>query len=400
MSNVKLMPNKNPVQKENVSQNPVEPEHLPAKGDRRRVAVSRLKRKILKHVWLLRTLVITGLLSALLLSVLVLFNVIKKTQVGFYFSLANDFIFTPSEKIKSSQDRTNILILGKGGGGHEAPDLTDTIILASVNHLDSSISLISLPRDIWIPALRAKLNSIYYWGNKKQDNGGIVLTKATVEEVAGVPVHYAAILDFSAFKTIIDILGGVEVDVERSFTDEKYPIPGKEDDECDKDPEYKCRYETVKFEAGRIQMDGETALKFVRSRNAIGDEGTDFARASRQQKVIVAIKDKMMSREVLLSPKKMLLLKDEILKSVETDVEASSGAILARRALETKGNFTSFVIPEELLENPPYSQRYDNLYVFIPRKKDIENPLKQDWSEIHEWVICVLNKPDSECEEL
>lgn len=352
--------------------------------NKRKVIFSRIKRKLLKHVWFLRGIILGLVLVSIYLLIVLTQNLIKTTGVQFYYNLGKNFVFTPEESIKASNNRTNILILGKGGEGHEAKDLTDTIIFASVNNKDPSVYLISLPRDIWIKELRTKLNSIYYWGNQKQERGGLILAKATVEEIVGQPVHYGIVIDFLGFKKLIDALGGIEVDVERSFTDERYPIAGRENDSCDGDPEFKCRYETISFTQGRQFMNGETALKFVRSRNAKGDEGTDFARAARQQKVILAIKEKILSKEILLSPQKILALKDTILQSIETDISPSAGAILARRLLQVNNKIRSYVLPEELLINPPKSPKYDYLYVFIPKDGN--------WDQIRNWVSCVLEK--------
>lgn len=369
---------------------------------KRRIALSKVKRRILRHIWLVRIGLLIGFLLGVYLIIIVTGAVIRKTGAGFYFDLAKDFIFTPSTKIESLEGRTNILILGKGGGGHEAPDLTDTIIFASITHKNSSVALISLSRDIWIPELRAKLNSAYYWGNQKQKDGGLILAKSEVEKIVGAPVHYGVVVDFSGFKKIIDVLGGIEVDVERSFTDKKYPIPGRENDDCGgNDSEYLCRYETIQFEKGKQIMDGETALKFARSRNAEGDEGTDFARAARQEKVLETIKKKALSRQILLSPKKIINLINVVLESLETDIDPSAAAILARRVLEARDDVYSHVLPESLLENPPKSPRYDNLYIFIPKEDPSTAPSKggqagQAWDEVHKWVECVLE--NGECE--
>jgi len=363
---------------------------------RRLIALSRLKRKIFKHVWLVRGMIILSLLAGVVLILFLILRSVSRTSFGTNISLAKNFVFTPIDQIDSYMHRTNILILGKGGEGHEAPDLTDTMMFASVDHSDSSVTLISLPRDIWITDMKTKLNSVYYWGNKKQPpvqrtsgpeetGGGIILAKSTVEEILGQPIHYAVILDFSGFKKIIDVLGGVEVEVETTFTDNKYPIAGRENDLCGgRDPEFKCRYETIRFEKGTQFMNGETALKFVRSRNAEGDQGTDFARAKRQQQVIAAIKGKVLSREILFSPKKLMELQEKVSESIETDIPAPAGAILARRFIQSKENITSKVLAEDLLIHPSTSPKYDNLYVFIPKI--------EDWSEVQTWVQCVLQK--------
>ncbi|OGM21384.1 hypothetical protein A2863_03020 [Candidatus Woesebacteria bacterium RIFCSPHIGHO2_01_FULL_38_9b] len=367
------------------------------KRDRKIIVLSRLKRRLLKHVWLMRGLILFGIIAFLLTTFLFVLQFFGKTPLGVYMGLAKDFIFTPKGKVESYMDRTNILILGKGGEGHEAPDLTDTIMFVSVNHSNSDISIISLPRDIWITELRTKLNSVYYWGNKKQPpvrrtsgpeeaGGGIIMAKSTVEEFVGQPVHYGLVLDFSGFKKIIDILEGIEVDVENSFTDERYPIAGRENDLCEGDPEYRCRYETLRFAQGKQMMDGDTALKFVRSRNAQGDEGTDIARARHQQKVIAAIKDKVLSKEIILSPRKLLVLKDVVLESIETDIAPSAASILARRFLQSKDVIKSQVLSEELLLNPAKSPKYDNLYVFIPEDESLD--------QIHKWIECVIATED------
>ena len=349
---------------------------------KRKIFLSRIKRKLFQHVWLVRVGIIISLFAVVFLLGNLIITSTKNTTLGNYLSLAKNFIFTPEENIKSLEGRTNILILGKGGQNHNAPDLTDTIIFMSIDGVNDKISLISLPRDIWIPALRAKLNSTYYWGNQKQEDGGLKLTKSSVEEIVGQPVHYGLVVDFNGFEEIINIIDGVDVDVENTFTDTKFPIEGKENDECGGDPDYLCRYETISFQKGLTKMNGDLALKYVRSRNSSGDEGTDIARAQRQQKLIFAIKDKLLSKDVLLSPKILLKLKDASSKYVEADIDSSALAIMARRFYQAKNNVSSHVLSEEFLINPPKSVRYDNLYVFIPKN--------ESWEEIQNWVECIL----------
>lgn len=350
------------------------PEFAP-KRDR---TFQRIKRRLLKHVWLVRI----GLLASIFLGVYLFFALIglifEKVGVTNYGQVVSNFIFAPASKVETMAGRTNILILGKGGEGHAASDLTDTIIFASLSHTKPAISIFSLPRDIWVPEIRAKINSAYYWGKQRKEGGGLILAKSTVEEIVGQPVHYGLVVDFSGFIKIVDVLGGIEVDVERAFIDEKYPIPGKENDECSGDPEFKCRYETVKFEKGIRLLDGETALKFVRSRNAQGEEGTDLARAARQQKVLLAIRQKVLSPKILLSPKKFFGIWEVIKNSVESDISSPTGAILLRRALDARDFLATYVLAEELLIHPPVSPRYDNQYVFVPKVGD--------WSEVNKWV--------------
>ena len=146
-------------------------------------------------------------------------------------------------------------------------------------------------------------------------------------------------------------------------------------------------------------MDGETALKFVRSRNAEGDEGTDIARAKRQQKILASLKRKILSPEVFFSPKKVKALLEVAKSSLETDIAGNAVAVLSRRILDAGENISSHVLPEEFLFNPPTSFIYDNLYVFVPIAKDPSTGSGRSWGEVHGWVDCILAggscEPDS-----
>lgn len=339
----------------------------------------RAKRRLLKYVWLVRLGLLTSFIAGLYLFFVVFGFIFEKAGITNYGQVIYNFLIAPSSRVESIGGRTNVLILGKGGEGHAASDLTDTIIFASISLGKPAISLFSLPRDIWIPEIRAKVNSAYYWGEQKQEGGGLILAKSTVEEIGGQPVHYALVVDFSGFVKIIDVLGGIMVEVERSFIDEKYPIPGKENDLCEGDKEYRCRYETVSFEKGVQIMDGETALKFVRSRNAEGEEGTDIARAGRQQKVLLGIRQKVLSPRTFLSPLKLIRIWRVVRDSIESDIPAEKGAVLIRKAFNAREKVNTFVLAEELLLNPPALPRFDYQYVFIPKEGD--------WSEVHKWIL-------------
>ena len=299
------------------------------------------------------------------------------------FIFIGTFVKNAESKIKSQEGRVNILILGKGGVGHAGADLTDTMMIASVSLNNRSVNLISIPRDIWIAEIRAKINSAYYWGKEKSEfGGGLSFAKKNVEVLTGLPINYALVLDFSSFRGIVDALGGVKIDVVASFTDNLYPIEGREEDTCDGDKEFKCRYETVYFEKGVNNMDGTTALKFVRSRNGDNNENTDIAREARQQKVISAIKSKILSKSTLLNPFKLFKVWKVVESSIETDINFPSMIVLGREMLKVDGNIKSSVVPDEILISPPKSQRYDYQYVFVPRAGD--------WSELQSWIKTIL----------
>lgn len=265
----------------------------------------------------------------------------------------------------------SILILGKGGEGHTAPDLTDTIMLVNLNPNSKKITAISLPRDIWIPAIRAKLNTAYHYG-------GFEMAGESAYYITGIKPKFYVVVDFSLFKDLINSIGGVSVDVDNSFVDEKYPIAGLENDLCDGDKLYKCRYETIQFTKGLQQMDGETALKFVRSRNAIGDEGTDLAREARQQKIIEAIKNKLLSNEVLGKPKVIKKLYEVTSTHIETNIDMTFAISIARFVFESRNNINFLSIPEEFIKISQNDKKYDYQYVFMP--------VSSTWNKFQEWL--------------
>lgn len=323
---------------------------------------------------------------------LISFEIQKNFGVVNAFNTVLNFITAPNEKIASSNGRINILVMGRAGGSHEGPDLTDTMLLVSVGLGTPDITIISLPRDLWIPEIRAKINSAYFWGrygspylDVSEMGGGISFSKIVAGEVVGQPIQYGVVVDFTAFKDIIDALGGIQVDVANSFTDKLYPITGKEDDTCGgADPTFACRYETITFDAGLQTMDGESALKFVRSRHAEGPEGLDTAREARQQKVVDAIKDKVLNSKIWLSPRVDLAMIDVLKKYVETDISGPTGAILARKILAGDKSINQYLVPGELLITPPVSARYDFQQVFIPKAGSGK------WQDINLWFSSVL----------
>ena len=201
--------------------------------------------------------------------------------------------------------------------------MTDTMILLSIRLKDKQVSSISIPRDIWINSMKAKINSAYYYGEKKQQGGGLILARDAVFQVTGLPVHYAVLVDFEGFKKAIDLVGGVEVEVKRGFTDEKYPSQKLEDSHLGGQASSSETpiYETVKFDAGWQHMDGDTALRFSRSRYSTDpEEGSDFARSKRQQQILMALASKMKQKETSLNVDRIKQLRQIFDDYTDTDL--------------------------------------------------------------------------------
>jgi len=286
-------------------------------------------------------------------------------------------ILTLTFFLQPKPGRTNFLILGMAGENHSGQDLTDSMIFLSTENQTGKTLVLSLPRDIWIAPLRAKLNTVYHYRGMEE-------TKKTVEEILGQKVDYGLLIDFKLFTQLVDFLGGVEVEVERAFDDFKYPLAGKENDLCDGDPEYQCRYEHLHFEAGQQSMDGVMALKYVRSRNAEGEEGTDFARSQRQQRLLLALQKKIFTPKVMLNPWRTWQLLRITLTNIKTDVPSTDYFDLIKIALKwRRANFKMLVLNDGYLINPPTSKvKYDNQWVLVPKSGN--------WQEIHQYLQEIL----------
>lgn len=220
-------------------------------------------------------------------------------------------------------DRINILILGMGGALHEGPYLTDTIILASIKPSTGQIGLLSIPRDLYVPVQGygwRKINSANALGMAESKDGGL-LTSQVVSDVFDVPIHYWVRIDFNLFKDLIDELGGIEIEVERSFTD--YQFPGQN-----------FSYRVVSFEKGKQTMDGERALQFARSRHGNNGEDSDFARSRRQQKIIFAIKEKIEKENILSQPRKIWNAYNSLKNNLSSNLDLSQAIRLAKISSE------------------------------------------------------------------
>lgn len=337
-----------------------------------------LKRKIAPHLPVLAKVIgVIFTLAILFTTVKVIIRLIPPLEHWWRLrQTATSLLKDPSTILASSAKRTNVVILGKGGATHETPDLTDTIMLVSYHHQTGAITLISLPRDLWIDSLKAKINTAYYYGNQKKSGGGLILAKAAVEEVVNQPIHYVAVIDFDGFKNVINLVEGIEIDVPQTFDDYKYPIPGKETAQPETD-----RYEHLHFEMGKEGMDGERALKYVRSRNSSSDQGTDFARSNRQQQVMVALQQKLLSTQTLLNPQKLSGLLNLATSSLETNIPPDAIPAIAKLAIQFDRKKLTNVNLEQYLINPP-PQKYQGQWVLIGKD--------ETWTQIQQYIQNLL----------
>lgn len=328
-----------------------------------------------------------------------------------WFPVFFQYFFQKEIDLKKTEDRVNVLFLGIGGGKHDGPLLTDTIIYASIDSKLQKVTLISIPRDLWLPDIKSKINTTYAYGEEKKKGGGLILTKAVIEKILNQPVDYVLRIDFNGFIKAIDLVGGIGVNIEKSFEDLEYPIVGKEIDTCGFEglefekratssaifEAFPCRYEHISFKQGVEQMDGEKALKFVRSRHAKGSEGTDFARAKRQEIVIEAFKNKVFSLNTLLSPGKLMSLYDVFQNSIHTNIKQQEYDDFVKLVIKVKDAQTNNVVffytdpyseNQGIFINPLESEKYDNQWVLIPRAGN------GNFSEVQKYVECEIKTGD------
>src|SRR3989339_1116008 len=244
-------------------------------------------------------------------------NSLSADNNGFLSGVKNSYLVRQISNILSSKekylggekdDRINFVLLGMGGEGHDGPYLTDTMMIASFKPSTKEAAIFSLPRDMIVPLSQndyRKINSIYSIGQSQNGQGG-ELVKEVLSRTFGIPIHYYAAIDFQGFVEMIDEVGGIEVEVENSFVDYQFPTA---DD----------KYQEVSFKSGQQEMDGLTALRFARSRHGNNGEGSDFARIKRQQKILLAAKDKVTSFNTLINPKKITKLYSLFTQYTATD---------------------------------------------------------------------------------
>lgn len=338
-------------------------------------------------------------------------------------NMAFNFVFGKENILKITNGRVNILLLGIPGPSHDGPNLTDTIMVASYDIETSRIDLISLPRDLWLDEKKAKVNTLYQISiNRGQ---GLSFAQQEIGSILGMNIPYAVRVDFNGFIKAVDLVGGLDINVATSFDDYVYPLGGHEIDLCGYretemevtpgqgklkvllDPTGKiatssaspqsnlvftdnqviqffpCRFEHLTFTKGETHMDGDMALKFVRSRHGTNGEGSDFARSKRQELVLQAFKGKILSFDTLTNLQKITDLVQTFGSSIDTNIPKSQYLEMAK-LIQKNDVVKSYVIDgqgtQPLLITPPVYEY--GAWVLIPPDND--------FSKIQKYVSSIL----------
>lgn len=253
-------------------------------------------------------------------------NLNKSFQGGTTTAAALRTNVNPSLLKGEGDGRINVLLMGRGGGSHEAPDLTDTLMLASIDPVNKTSTLISIPRDLWVDVPNQgamKINAAWETGAFKYLNkvspgstdpnaikAGFSQIDQTVESIFGVTIHYNMLVNFQAFQQAVDKVNGVAVNVPADLVD---PTMAWENGN-----------NPVLAKAGPNNFDGKQALNYVRSRQT----SSDFARAERQRAIMVALKGKINNLGTLSNPLKLAGLMNTFGGNVQTDLSVKDAARL------------------------------------------------------------------------
>jgi LCP family protein required for cell wall assembly len=242
--------------------------------------------------------------------------------------------------------RINVLLIGVDALQNRTEDLTDTMMVASLDPVGHTVSLLSVPRDLVDTPLgngdtyAPKLNSLMTFANNHPTDfpkGGIRALEDALGSLLGIQIHYYARIDFVGFIKMVDAVGGIDVNVPHGFVDPTYDAYGFQ----------KSGYGTgYSITAGPHHLDGINALAYARSRKALTE--SDFTRQARQQQILIALREKATRGGSLLFELPNLL--DAVGQTIRSDVPVDQLPMLAAVADEVGRNaITSVVIQSPLI---------------------------------------------------
>lgn len=265
-------------------------------------------------------------------------------------------------------DRVTFLLLGMGGEGHAGSLLTDTILVATADLKENKVGIVSLPRDLAYPlggGRFMKVNAVHAYAEQGNPGRGARDTADALEELLQTEIDHVVRVDFQGFVTLVDAVGGIDINVERAFVDYEYPTA---DD----------KWQTVRFDAGEQHMDGARALKYVRSRHGNNGEAGDFARNRRQQLAMLALKEKLLSAGTFVNPQRILKLYEAVAQNVQTDLSPWDIVKLAPLAQNLSHDGVTLTVLTDASDGELRPANVNGAFMLFPRV--------EDWSEIREIV--------------
>ncbi len=276
---------------------------------------------------------------------------------------------------KDSYGATNVLLLGQGDRDHEGIDLTDTVLIASLQPSSNSVLMVSLPRDLYFlhaDELGAgRINTLYRDRKIQLHRQGLETAEASkgamqdlAEELSrtlGIQLHGVIKVDFTALTETVDALGGIDIDVPQAIEDPEYP-----------DENY--GYQVFSLAAGPQHMDGATALKYARSRHST----SDFSRAARQQLIVHAMGQKAKEKGIITDLSFLSAMIKTLQNHMETTLstaelvalgaaakDVDESRLLTMQLSDQNGLYSTLAAPGGFLYSPPREQ-FEGASVLLP----------------------------------
>ena len=265
-----------------------------------------------------------------------------------------------SGPIPRSGDRINVLLMGIDSGPSRTQALTDSLMVISLDPVGRTVSMVSIPRDLVdVPlgngnTFAPKINSLLGYANRHDEEfpqGGTRALQDAVGALLGVPIHYYAKVDLAGFVTMIDAVGGVDIDVKRPLSDPNYGGFGV-------GPGWS-------IDVGRHHLRGAEALAYARVRRSAGE--SDFTRAARQQEVLIALRDQAVEGGNFLFTLPALL--DAVGDTVRTDLPPERLPEFAALAEEIGGERTTQVVmTSPMVKSGGRNHKYGSVVIPVPER--------------------------------
>jgi len=301
------------------------------------------------------------------------------------------FVASDIKTKEKEKEKINILLVWRWWGSHEAPNLTDTIILASINFKTNVISMLSIPRDLYVEYSdwkSWKINKIYATNSYKNNSKKIWMDAISkkVAQITKQKIDYYINIDFNGFISLINTIWWVEITIPKQFVDNEYP-------------DWNWGYKTIIFKKWTWLFDWENALKYARSRHST----SDFDRSLRQQQIINAVKNKLTAWYFLSSPLKIKDLYDVFSKFVYTDINIQEILKLAIKIKTQEFKLQSFNLNDSCFYGSSTCSKWWLLYipqrdyfgwasVLLPNWADVSN--LNNFDEIHKYTNLIFNNSD------
>lgn len=314
------------------------------------------------------------------------------------FGWDNLFGLFQKTKLKGEDEgRVNILLAGNSSDdpNHGGADLTDSIMIMSINTKDKTAFLLSVPRDLYVDIPErgyAKINEVYQDGEQRKfsesgyADGGMGLLEKVISQRFDITPHYYALVNYGALRDAVNAVGGITVDIQSTDPRGLY----------DPSRDLATGKPLVDLTNGKHTLNGQQALNLARARGqaygAYGYGRSDFTRTENQQKILVALKDKAASTGTLSNPVKVGKLFDSMGNNVKTDMKLSEVKRLYTLTKEIpNADITSATLNDgkdiQLIES--YTNRYGQSTLVPTAGVD-------DYSEIQAYIRELMAKPSSQ----